>query len=212
MVARSWYLLAGILLLCGLARAADPPAEASYDQSAVQLEQDILPGAPKIVLIAGSKSHGPMEHEFFAGTAILQKLLKQNGINAVMARDGWPKDDKVFDGAVAVMIYADGGGGHPMLRKSGDKSRLDFMKALLAKGVGFANLHYAVEYPKESDKDVLPMLGGYFEPFWSVNPTWMGNFKKLPDHPIARGVKPFSIKDEWYYHMKFVDDMKGMAP
>ena len=212
MVARSWCLLAGILLLCGLVRAADPPAEASYDQSGVQLEQDILPGAPKIVLIAGSKSHGPMEHEFFAGTAILQKLLKQNGINAVMARDGWPKDDKVFDGAVAVMIYADGGGGHPMLRKSGDKSRLDLMKALLAKGVGFSNLHYAVEYPKESDKDVLPMLGGYFEPFWSVNPTWMGNFKKFPEHPITRGVKPFSIKDEWYYHMKFVDDMKGVAP
>src|SRR5437016_10931304 len=179
MLARLCCLLAGILLLGGLARAADPPAEPSYDQSQVPLEQDILPGAPKIVLIAGSNSHGPLEHEFFAGTAILQKMLKQNGINAVMARDGWPKDWKIFDGAAAVMIYADGGGGHPMLRKDRERSRLDFMKSLLAKGVGFANLHYAVEYPKENDKDVLPMLGGYVEPFWSVNPTWMANFKTL---------------------------------
>src|SRR5438093_3288444 len=103
MLARSCCLLAGILLLIGLVRAADPPGEPSYDQSSVPLEQDILPGAPKIVLIAGSKSHGPMEHEFFAGTFILQKMLKQNGINAVMARDGWPMDEKIFDGAAAVM-------------------------------------------------------------------------------------------------------------
>src|SRR3954469_326670 len=157
------YLSAIVLLALTLPasnlHAQQAAGEPSYDQSGVPLEQDILPGASKIVLIAGSKSHGPMEHEFFAGTALLQKMIKQNGINAVMARDGWPKDGKVFDGAAAVMIYADGGGGHPMLRKDGDKSRLDFMKSLLAKGVGFANLHYAVEYPKESDKDVLPMLG-----------------------------------------------------
>jgi uncharacterized protein (TIGR03067 family) len=212
MLARSCCFLVTFLLISTVIRAADPPAEASYDQSGVKLEQDVLPGGTKIVLIAGRMSHGPMEHEFFAGTAILQKMLVQNGINAVMARDGWPKDDKVFDGAAAVMIYADGGGGHPMLRKSGDKSRLDMMKALLAKGVGFANLHYAVEYPKENAADVLPMLGGYFEPFWSVNPHWDGNFKTLPQHPITRGVKPFKIRDEWYYHMKFVDGMKGVTP
>ena len=211
------YLSASVLILTlalsiNLHAQQQPQGEPSFDQSQVPLEQDILPGAPKIVLIAGSKSHGPMDHEFFAGTALLQKMLKQNGINAVMARDGWPKDWKVFDGAAAVMIYADGGGGHPMLRKDGGKSRLDLMKSLLAKGVGFANLHYAVEYPKESDKDVLPMLGGYFEPFWSVNPTWDANFKTLPQHPVTRGVKPFKIRDEWYYHMKFVDDMKGVTP
>ena len=76
MLARSCCLLAAVLLLCGLVGAADPPAEPSYDQSGVPLEQDILPGAPKIVLIAGSKSHGPLEHEFFAGTALLQKMRR----------------------------------------------------------------------------------------------------------------------------------------
>src|SRR5215208_6094064 len=88
-------------------RAQQAAGEPSYDQSAVVLEKDVLPGAPKIVLIAGSRSHGPMEHEFFAGTAILQKMLKQNGVNGVMARDGWPKDEKIFEGAKSVMIFAD---------------------------------------------------------------------------------------------------------
>jgi type 1 glutamine amidotransferase len=213
-------MLKSIVLLLALSMMpttlfAQAPAQAEddaqYDQSAVPLEQDVLPGAPKIVLIAGRKSHGPGDHEFFAGTAILQKMLKQNGVNAVMARDGWPKNESIFDGAKAVMMYMDGGGGHPLLAKA-ERNRLQRMKSMLAEGAGFACLHYAVEYPKESANDVLPMLGGYFEPFWSVNPHWDAHFKTLPQHPITRGVKPFKIRDEWYYHMKFVDGMKGVTP
>ena len=55
-------------------------------------------------------------------------------------------------------------------------------------------------------------MGGAFEINWSVNPTWVANFDKLPDHPIARGVKPFQIRDEWYFHMRFAPDMKGVTP
>src|SRR2546423_9768392 len=149
---RYFSALGVILTLCLASqnlRAQQAAGEPSYDQSGVILEKDILPGAPKIVLIAGSKSHGPMEHEFFAGTALLQKLLKQNGVNAVMARDGWPKDEKIFDGAAAVMMYMDGGGGHPLLPPRGTPTRLEMMKGLLAKGGGFSCLHYAVEFPKE---------------------------------------------------------------
>jgi Trehalose utilisation len=48
--------------------------------------------------------------------------------------------------------------------------------------------------------------------FWSVNPTWEAEFKAFPNHPVARGVKPFKIRDEWYYHMRFADGMKGVTP
>src|SRR5262249_29742774 len=33
-----------------------------------------------------------------------------------------------------------------------------------------------------------------------------------PDHPVARGVKPFRIRDEWYYHMRFVPGMNNVTP
>ena len=33
-----------------------------------------------------------------------------------------------------------------------------------------------------------------------------GIFKELPKHPITRGVKPFKIRDEWYYHMRFQEE------
>ena len=42
-----------------------------------------------------------------------------------------------------------------------------------------------------------------FEPYWSVNPVWNAEFTLLPEHPITRGVEPFAMMDEWYYHMRF---------
>jgi type 1 glutamine amidotransferase len=30
-------------------------------------------------------------------------------------------------------------------------------------------------------------------------------------HPITRGVDPFEIRDEWYYHMRFRDNMEGVT-
>src|SRR5438045_2379358 len=89
-----------------------------YDQSPVPLEVDSKdPKLTKIVLIAGKRSHGPGEHEHFAGCALLMNMLKQNaGVFPVMARDGWPKNDAIFDGAKSIVVYADGGGGHPILQ------------------------------------------------------------------------------------------------
>jgi hypothetical protein len=211
---RLMFAAFALLIGAAFARAQAPTikfaelGDESFDQSKVKLEQDLAPGKPKIVLIAGSKSHGSGDHEFFAGCALLQQMLLQNGINPVMARDGWPKDESIFKDAKAVMFYADGGGGHPMLKPQ----RLAIVQGLLKQGAGFACYHYAVEFPKNDAPVVLPMLGGYFEPFWSVNPTWKASFKDLPNHPATRGVKPFEVHDEWYYHMKFVDGMKGVTP
>ena len=55
-------------------------------------------------------------------------------------------------------------------------------------------------------------MGGYFETFWSVNPFWTADVNIIGKHPTARGVKPFKIADEWYYHMRFRDGMKGVTP
>ena len=81
------------------------------------------------------------------------------------------------------------------------------------RGAGFAAIHYGVEVSKGEKGDAfLKWMGGYFEANWSVNPFWTPKFEKFPDHEITRGVKPFSVRDEWYYHMRFVDGMKGVTP
>src|SRR5271156_4924927 len=153
----------GVLAWAGLVTSAD---DDPYDQSSVPLEvQPTDPKLTKIVLVAGQRSHGPNEHEFFAGSAILMKLLQQTpGVFPVMARDGWPKDPKTFEGAKTVIFYMDGGGGHPIIQKE----HMEVVQQLMDKGVGFVNLHYAVEYPKDRSDHILAWLGGYYETNFST--------------------------------------------
>jgi hypothetical protein len=64
----------------------------------------------------------------------------------------------------------------------------------------------------EQGQNYLKWIGGYFETFWSVNPFWTADYKEIPKHETTRGVKPFTAHDEWYYHMRFVEGMKGVSP
>jgi hypothetical protein len=164
----------------------------------------------KIILLAGPPSHGHGEHEFNAGCQLLKNCLnKLPGIHAEIYNNGWPTDEKVFEGADAIFIYSDGGDGHPFNRPE----RRAVIDKLMKKGVGLGCGHYAVEVPKgPTGNAFLDWIGGYFEINWSVNPTWTANFKSLPQHPITRGVKPFTIEDEWYYHMRFREGMSGVTP
>src|SRR6516225_5751321 len=107
-----------LLIPLGYVLAEDPPKVDPYDQSKVALE--VEPPADfkgkRILIVAGRQSHGPGEHEFFAGSAILMNLLKQNEeVFPIMARDGWPKNEKLFDTADCIVMYMDGGGGHPAI-------------------------------------------------------------------------------------------------
>src|SRR5689334_11030876 len=79
------------------------------EQKQVPLEKDSPdPKLAKVVLIAGSVSNKAGQHEYFAGCALMMDWLKQSpGVWPVMAADGWPKDEKIFDGAKAVVGYAD---------------------------------------------------------------------------------------------------------
>jgi type 1 glutamine amidotransferase len=164
----------------------------------------------KIVLIAGKGSHGSLAHEHNAGVTLFKKCLDTiPGARSVTCLNGWPKDAAVFEGADAIVLYSDGGGGNPAIQ--GD--RLQVLGALMKKGVGLGLVHYAVEPTTEKgNKEFREWIGGCFEQHWSVNPFWEADFTALPNHPVARGVKPFKMKDEWYYHMRFRDNMEGVTP
>src|SRR6476661_1801324 len=87
----------------------------------------------KIVLVAGTPSHGPGDHEFNAGVLLLKKCLKSvKGLETVVFRNGYPKDDSALDTADGILCYADGGGGHPLVREK----RLERIGKLMARGVG----------------------------------------------------------------------------
>jgi type 1 glutamine amidotransferase len=164
----------------------------------------------RIILLAGHPSHGKGEHEFNAGCHLIKECLdKIPGVTTEIYNDGWPKNEAVLNGAAAIFSFADGGEGHPFNRPE----RLALIDSLMKQGVGLGCGHYAVEVPKGPAGDkFLEWIGGYFEMNWSVNPTWDAHFTQFPKHPITRGVKPFHIMDEWYYHMRFPADMARVTP
>lgn len=164
----------------------------------------------KVVYVAGPPSHRPREHEHNAGALFATRLLNEyhgDKVLAVAYLNGWPADRSAFQNADAVVVQSDGGPRHPAywhLRQ------IDYLRG---RGVGVGMIHYAVEMtPDESNDTLIRATGGAFEVHWSVNPHWDAEFAALPDHPVARGVEPFEIRDEWYFNMRFLPEMEGVTP
>lgn len=163
----------------------------------------------KIVLIAGRPSHPPGMHEFRAGALLLQQSLAQTpGVKIEVHAMGWPESNSAFDGAAAVVIYADGGSRHPAIVEN----HKEILAGLVQKGVGLGFMHYGVEVPAENGgTEFKSWIGGYYETNYSVNPMWSPEFEKFPDHPVTRGVKPFSNRDEWYFNIRWAENQKGIT-
>src|SRR5437868_7372057 len=80
----------------------------------------------KLVLIAGKPSHPPRMHEFNAGVQLLSKCLRDvSAVKTEIVFNGWPKDEKVFDSADAVVFYMDGGAKHEVVQEG--RRRLDML-------------------------------------------------------------------------------------
>jgi hypothetical protein len=189
-----------LMLACG--RAAISAERDPFDYEAQKAAGDDV---KKIVFIADAGTHGDRgNHEFVAGSILMARTLNAAypNVHAVVhTNKAWPKDLKHADSVIVLLNHAEPAATDPEVF------------AAVRNGAGFMAIHYGVEVNKGTAGDhYLDWMGGYFETFWSVNPWWTPNFTKFPDHPTARGVKPFTINDEWYYHMRFADDMKGVTP
>ena len=188
--------------LLGLQLHQGPPMKIEFKD--IRLRRLKLKDKKKIVFVAGKKSHGWGKHEHHAGCLLLEKCLNEfksdTGLPVLTTvyKDGWPRDKTAFDNADTVVVFADGGPKHPL------HSNGEAFEHIMREGVGLVCLHYGVEVPPgKSGQRFLDWIGGYFETNWSVNPHWEADFKELPEHQVTRGVKPFKMNDEWYYHMRF---------
>ena len=167
------------------------------------------PKKKKVVFISGKPSHGWMKHEHRAGNMILAKRLNESGlpIEAVVLKDiGYPKDESVLQNASTIVVFCTGHGNHLL------NPKLKEFDALMKKGIGVIMIHWATEAVSGAPGDkFLEWMGGFCDLNWSVNPHWKPNFKPRK-HSIWNGVQPFSVDDEWYYHMRFVENRSGFTP
>jgi hypothetical protein len=181
--------------------ADDPKAERDiYDYEA----QKAATGVKKIVFVADTDPHGGRgNHEFLAAAVYLARTINANYPNAyavVHTKKKWPTDLKHADAVIVLLNH-------------GGSAVNTAVKEAVGRGAGFMAIHYGVEVNKgDQGQQYLQWLGGYFEPEWSVNPWWTPEFKDFPKHETTRGVKPFAVRDEWYYHMRFVEGQKGVTP
>ena len=163
----------------------------------------------KVVFISGKPSHGRLAHEHRAGNILLANALNDSGLSvqATVLKDiGYPKEGSVLDDADTIVIFCTGHGGHVLNKK------LKEFDALMNKGKGVVMIHWATEAVKgDPAEKFLEWMGGFCDLHWSVNPHWIPKFKPRK-HEIWNGVNAFSVNDEWYYHMRFVKNMKGVTP
>jgi len=195
MFSRLLSTLSLVVALAGVSLAATAsPSQAAREE-----------GKKKIVFVHGKASHGYGGHAYGPAFRMLARILNKNvpAVTGVVIRDD--TDLAVLDTADAIVLGSDGG---RLVKSLGDR-----LEPLMEKGVGLACIHYTLDPtdPKAVSR-LIDWIGGAYQRHWSVNPHWEADFRTFPDHPVARGLEPFKAQDEWYYHMRFAKDMKGVTP
>ncbi|MDX2246920.1 MAG: ThuA domain-containing protein [Bacteroidia bacterium] len=180
----------------------------------------------KIVILAGKKSHGPGEHEYIKSARLIKAMLDQASNVEVYTEiyyDGWPEDPAVLDLADLILTISDGQDGDlfspvPFMLPE----RMEVMKKQMARGCGFGVIHFSTFAPDNLAPEILDWSGGYFD--WQDETgarNWYSAIKTLdtlveiatPSHPIANGLAPkFSLKDEYYYQIRFRENDPGLIP
>ena len=197
-------LVAGSIFFA-VAGSAAPARSAEKNIFDYKAQRDAPAGTKRIVFIAATGSHGARgNHEFLAGSIYFARTINADYPNAyavVYPQNHWPTGLSKADAIIVLLNHAGQAASDPRIKKA------------VERGAGFMAIHYGVEVNQgEQGRNFLNWMGGYFETFWSVNPFWTADINIIGDHPTARGVKPFKIADEWYYHMRFQDGMKGVTP
>lgn len=182
--------------------AATLRAELTEEQRQVALEAAPADsGAAKIVLMAGSPSNKPGQHEYFAGCALMMEWLKAiPGVAPVMVAEGWPQNETTFNDARCVLLYMDGGARLPFL----DSMRWDRIKQLADAGVGLVILHQTIDCPPEHAADFKSWFGAVFQSDIGCRGHWDVEFTEIGKHPTLQGLHPFTLtKDGWLYNLHF---------
>lgn len=185
-------------------------ADLTAEQQQIPIEKTSADAgsAARVVLLAGSPSNKPGQHEYFAGCALLMRWLGAiPGVDPVLVADGWPKNESVLDGARCVVCYMDGGAKLAFL----EPSRWARMKALADGGAGLVVLHQTVDVPEDHADEFRSWFGAVWQKDIGCRGHWDVTFESVPQHPVLAGVKPFTlVKDGWLYNLHYAQT--GVTP
>ncbi len=185
--------------------------------------------AKKIVLIAGKKSHGPEGnriHDYAWSVRLLKVMLEHSSVRSKIkvetAFDGWPLDPKMLDDADTIMVISDG--------RDGDKfeeaphlaspEHVATIERQMARGCGLVTFHFSTFAPEQFGPQMLRWNGAYFgwekdgkrDWYSAITTTEADVALPTPTHPATRGVKPFRMREEFYYNLRFAPGDAALVP
>lgn len=213
------YLLV-ITLLASPLHAAAPPVQPK-----------------KIVLISGKKSHGPEGngiHDYGWSVRLIRTMIQRSNVAQDVRIEahfgGWPRDPATLNDADSVLILSDGRDGNlfeeaPHLATP---ERVRAFDANMKRGCGLMTFHFSTFAPEKYREEVLRWNGGYFQWEQGGKRAWYSAIRTIDaevaideKHPVARGVKSFRLREEFYYNLRLstdavplakVSDLKGRVP
>jgi hypothetical protein len=174
---------------------------------AIGAAADAAGPARTIVLIGGNTPHGPLVHDAQNGILRIERYLRTSpeirasGKVTIKAYPkGWPDNPDALDDAATIVWYFDGLEHHPLL----DGRRRARFETLMRRGVGLVTFHQASTLPPDDRTiDLGKWLGA--ARYGMVDRTTETVAFKPAEHPISRGVKPFTYRDEFYPTLRFGD-------
>jgi type 1 glutamine amidotransferase len=209
----------GSCLCLGFLLGTGRPAFAEQDKAARK----------KVVLIAGRKSHGPVGngvHDYGWSVQLLKVMLDRSNVkdkvNVEIHLEGWPKDARTLEDADTIMIVSDGRDGDKFEEAPhlASEERVRFVDKQMQRGCGFLTFHFSTFAPEKHAAQVLNWSGGYFQWETDGKRQWQSAIRTLetevqlgtPDHPISRGLKPFTMREEFYYNLRFKPKDDSLKP
>src|SRR6266487_1150301 len=165
----------------------------------------------KIVLIAGPLDSHPCEtHEYEKNVILLKHCLDTSpdlkGVTVEAHFNGWPANPATLDDAATILLTSGGSD-----RKETDHplyvgERFDQLARQMRRGCGLVLFHWSTFNPRRVHEQITEWVGGYFDYESGSTPNkWFSAILTrewttavaTPDHPVARGVKPFKVTEEF---------------
>lgn len=189
---------------------------------------DVVEAAPpKVVLIAGPiTGHGKHTHEYEKSVILLKHLLDtspstKGKVTIETHFKGWPTDEKTLDDAATIVMISDGGDRNATDHPLYVGERFQTLERQMKRGCGFVQFHWTTFNPSRVHDQITEWVGGYFDyekgpaanKWFSAISTWDANVTLgNAEHPVARGVKPFTAREEFYYNLRFRDGDDRVKP
>lgn len=170
---------------------------------------------PKTLLLVGQSpdNHPPGTHEYTPGVERLAELLEPTAelqTRVVKADEPWPEGPQLIAAADGVVIFLSEGARWTVA----DPRRHEALAQLAARGGGLTAIHWAMGTREAGPiEPFVKLFGGCHGGADRKYQVVQSELRPAnPSHPIAAGIDPVSVRDEFYYRLKFVRAKPGIEP